>query len=227
MSDSPPAPDTVTPETPAAWRAAAAAPFVAGPQDLEACVRVLSRAFDADPVTDWYLRTDGRRAWALRNQFTGILGGWALGLGHTWLASDGGACAVFLPPDPDPERRGLAEWLFLLSRIRHNTGWARLPRVVRLILAMDAHHPPQPPHYYLWFLGVDPARAGHGVGEALMRAVLSHYDREGVPTYLENSNPRNTRFYARLGYVGRGAYRPYFGGPVLEPMWRDPIRTPP
>jgi GNAT superfamily N-acetyltransferase len=204
-----------------AWRAAASAPIVAGAEQLEACVSVLSRAFDADPVTDWYLRPDARRAWALRNQFAGILGGWVLALGHTWLAPDGGACAAFLPPDPHPERRGLVEWLQLLPRLRANTGWARLPRVVRLIVAMDRHHPPQPPHYYLWFLGVDPARAGHGVGSLLLEAVLAHYDREGVPTYLENSNPKNRRFYERHGYVSRGEYRPVWGGPTLEPMWRE------
>ena len=204
----------------AAWRAAAAAPIVAGPEHLEACVTVLSRAFDTDPVTDWYLRADARRGEALRNQFVGILGGWVLGLGHTWLATDGGACAAFLPPDPHPERRGVVDWLQLLPRLHANAGWARLPRVVRLIVAMDRHHPPQPPHYYLWFLGVDPARQGHGLGGALLDAVLAHYDRDGVPTYLENSNPKNRRFYERLGYVSRGEYRPVWGGPPLDPMWR-------
>jgi GNAT superfamily N-acetyltransferase len=208
------------PDAIAAWRAAAAAPIVAGPEHLEACVTVLSRAFDTDPVTDWYLRADARRCAALRNQFVGILGGWVLSLGHTWLAADGGACAAFLPPDPHPERRGLLEWPGLLRRIQPNTGWARLPRVVRLMVAMERHHPAQPPHYYLWFLGVDPARQGHGVGGALLGALLAHYDRAGVPTYLENSNPKNHRFYESHGYVSRGAYRPVWGGPEMEPMWR-------
>jgi GNAT superfamily N-acetyltransferase len=203
-----------------AWRAAAAAPIVAGPEHLEACVSVLCRAFADDPVTTWYTRADAWRAWALRNSFEGILGGWILALGQTWLAADGGACAAFLPPDPDPERRSLGEWLWLLRRVRPNTGWARLQRLVRLIVAMDRHHPHQPPHYYLWLLGVDPARAGHGVGALLLETVLAQYDREGVPTYLENSNPKNRRFYERLGYVSRGAYRPLFGGPPMDPMWR-------
>ncbi|MFI5399869.1 MAG: GNAT family N-acetyltransferase [SAR324 cluster bacterium] len=208
------------PKSHSAWRAAAAAPFAAQAQHLDIAVAVLSRAFDADPVTDWYLRADGRRAWALRNQFVGILGGWALALGHTYLAQDGGACAVFLPPDPHPEMRGAMEWLQLLRRVRRNTGWARLDRVVRLIAAMDRHHPKQPAHYYLWFLGVDPDRAGRGVGSILLDAVLGGYDREGVPTYLENSNPKNRGFYERLGYRSRGEYRPLFGGPPLDPMWR-------
>ena len=42
-----------------------------------------------------------------------------------------------------------------------------------------------------------------------------------MPTYLENSNPKNHRFYERHGYVSRGAYRPVWGGPVLDPMWRE------
>ena len=210
-------------EEPGDWRAAAASPFVAGPEHLDLSVDVLSRAFDADPVTDWYLRADRRRAWALRNQFLGILGGWALALEHTYLAQDGGACAVFLPPDPDPRERGWLEWVQLLRRVQRNTGWVRLHRVVRLIVAMDRHHPRQPLHYYLWFLGVEPRRAGHGVGSVLLETVLAKYDREGVPSYLENSNPKNRRFYERLGYRSRGEYRPVFGGPPLDPMWREAI----
>ncbi|HUJ75394.1 MAG TPA: GNAT family N-acetyltransferase [bacterium] len=204
-----------------AWRAAAAAPFVAQAQHLEAAVAVLCKAFDRDPVTDWYLRTDAKRAWALRNQFVGILGGWALELGHTYLAQDEGACAVLLPPDPEHQGRGVLEWVQLVERVRHNTGWARLHRVLRLIIAMDRHHVRTAPHAYLWFLGVDPARAGHGVGAVFLDAVLAHYDRQQVPTYLENSNPRNQPFYQRLGYHSLGEYRPLFGGPPLEPMWRE------
>ena len=216
-------PETPLPESPSrvAWRAAAAAPFVAQAGDLDTAVAVLARAFDADPVTDWFLRADARRSEALRGMFTGILGGWALALGQTYLAADGGACALFLPPDPEVQGRSVRDWLELAWRILPTTGVARLGRGLRLIHTMDSHHPRQPPHYYLWFLGVHPARAGLGVGSILLDAVLARYDREGVPTYLENSNPRNRRFYERHGYRSRGEYRPLGGGPPLDPMWRE------
>jgi GNAT superfamily N-acetyltransferase len=209
------------PSSLAAWRAAAAAPSVAQARHLDAAVAVLARAFDADPVTDWFLRADARRPQALRGMFTGILGGWVLALGQTYLAADGGACAVFLPPDPEPEAHGAGYWLGLAANILPATGAARLGRGLRLIHTMHRHHPVRPLHYYLWFLGVAPERAGHGVGATLLDAVLTRYDREGVPTYLENSNPRNRRFYERLGYRSRGEYRPVFGGPPLDPMWRE------
>jgi ribosomal protein S18 acetylase RimI-like enzyme len=213
-------------QPPEIWRRAAAAPFVAKPEHLEAAVTVLTKAFATDPITVWYLRADARQGWALRNQFVGILGGWALGLGHTYLAQDGGACAVFLPPEPNPEGRGsdgrsVSEWLSLLWRIRRNTGVVRLQRGIRLIAAMDQHHPHSPPHAYLWFLGVDPERAGHGVGSSLLTTILAAYDKDGVPTYLENSNPKNTAFYRRHGYRSLGEYHPLLGGPPLDPMWRD------
>lgn len=217
----PPEPPMTESPSSAAWRAAAAAPRVAQAADLDAAVAVLARAFDTDPVTDWFLRADARRTQALRGMFTGILGSWALALGQTYLAADGGACALFLPPDPDAHRRGVAEWLALAWAILPSTGVARLGRGLRLIHTMDRHHPTHPLHYYLWFLGVAPDRAGHGVGSTLLDAVLARYDREGVPTYLENSNPRNRRFYERLGYRSRGEYRPLFGGPTLDPMWRE------
>jgi ribosomal protein S18 acetylase RimI-like enzyme len=205
--------------TVAAWRHAAQEPFVARAEHLDVAVSVLSRAFSNDPVTDWFLRADARREAALQGMFRSILGGWALDLGHTYLAADGGACALFLPPDDEPTQRGPLGWAQLAWQIRSTTGLARLARGLRLIRTMERHHPAAP-HAYLWFLGVAPERQGHGLGKTLLRAILAQYDRAGVATYLENSNPKNTRFYEQLGYREQGEFRAEPDAPPLLPMWR-------
>ena len=64
---------------------------------------------------------------------------------------------------------------------------------------------PSEPHYYLEFIGTDPAHQGKGMGTQLITPMVERCDTEGVPAYLESSNLRNVPFYARHGFeqVGR------------------------
>lgn len=49
-------------------------------------------------------------------------------------------------------------------------------------------------------LAVLPSEQGKGHGAALMRAITSRADAEGLPCYLESSGPRNRAVYKHLGY---------------------------
>lgn len=60
-----------------------------------------------------------------------------------------------------------------------------------------------------------PSAKGRGLGSAVLAPVLDKADAEGVPCYLENSNPRNTPFYTRLGFVEVNRV-PYSGPPHVE-----------
>lgn len=56
-------------------------------------------------------------------------------------------------------------------------------------------------HWYLWVLGVDPARQGQGHGGTLLRAGLERADASSLPCYLETMNPENVPFYQKFGFV--------------------------
>lgn len=73
--------------------------------------------------------------------------------------------------------------------------------------------------FYLYFLAVDPALQGMGLVSTTLDATLKRIDEMGLPAYLENSNPRNTRLYQRAGFVARKNIAPE-GAPPLIPMWR-------
>ncbi|MBA3527977.1 MAG: GNAT family N-acetyltransferase [Propionibacteriaceae bacterium] len=49
-------------------------------------------------------------------------------------------------------------------------------------------------------IGVDPTCQGRGLGESLMRPILSRADHDGVACYLETPNRGNVRFYERRGF---------------------------
>jgi hypothetical protein len=51
--------------------------------------------------------------------------------------------------------------------------------------------------------------------------MLERADAEGLPVYLESSNPRNLTFYRRHGFEAWGeVIRMPEGGPSVQPMWR-------
>jgi GNAT superfamily N-acetyltransferase len=94
----------------------------------------------------------------------------------------------------------------------------RGPMVGRALLEVEHAHPTEP-HWYLAILGVRPERTGRGLGGALLEPGLARADAEGMPSYLENSNPRNVPFYERHGFdVVAEHWLP--NGPVLTYMWR-------
>lgn len=97
----------------------------------------------------------------------------------------------------------------------------RLPLALRLFDMVERAHPPEP-HRYLGFLGVHHDRKGQGRGSALLAAMTATCDEQGLPAYLENSNPLNTPLYARYGFVSRGPLRLPSGAPEMLAMWRDP-----
>ena len=73
-------------------------------------------------------------------------------------------------------------------------------RVLAAFDAFDAAHPHDEPHYYLSLLGTDPAHYGHGYGLGLLGENLRIVDAEGMPAYLEASNPANVPLYERYGF---------------------------
>jgi ribosomal protein S18 acetylase RimI-like enzyme len=87
---------------------------------------------------------------------------------------------------------------------------------------MDDHHPAEP-HWYLYFVGVDPSLAGRGLGTALVEQRLRQADDIGRSCYLEATTERSATLYERLGFVRRPPFL-IPDGPVLHPMWR-PARS--
>lgn len=83
-------------------------------------------------------------------------------------------------------------------------------------------HPADRAHEYPWLIAVTPERQGQGLGTALIQSVLDRCDREGVPAYLEASNPRSRELYERLGFAFTGRTVDLPDAPPMWPMWCGP-----
>jgi GNAT superfamily N-acetyltransferase len=202
-------------------RRSAEAPEVADAAGAQAAAADLTAAFVADPLFDWFTRTDARRNEARLAFFKHLMRELIVGTGQVMRPTNGGAAAVWMPSEslgPNP----LIKEIQALPVLFGLTGWARFNRLLILREVMDKHHPMDRPHDYLWFLGVTPEAQGHGVGSRLIKSRTDHLDAIGRPAFLETATEPNVRLYTRHGFKVIGEYRPGVDGPNNWAMWRDP-----
>lgn len=198
--------------------AAAANPRRAAQADVVPLARLFAAAFVTDPVMDWIARPGAERTQGLEGFFRWLLAVRAIPFGDVWMAEDASVCAAWLPPDAPASPGGLLEQIKLLPMFIRLCGFAKMLRGQAMADAMEKNHP-HTRHYYLAFIAVAPQFQGTGLGSAMMDATLKTIDASGVPAYLENSNPKNTRLYERCGFVIQKNIAPKAAPPLLA-MWR-------
>ena len=186
--------------------------------DHDAITDVIATAFHADPVWSWAFPDDAARLDQYRRFWRPFVTG-AVSQGWTHVTDGGEAAALWIPQgghelsDEDEAAMGplLAELL----------GEEQGDRVERLFGEFERSRP-QEPHYYLSLLGTHTDHRGHGHGMGLLADGLALIDAEGMPAYLESTNPGNDARYARHGFEPLGLMRSPDGGPVATTMWRKP-----
>lgn len=193
----------------------------AGPDDLPAVATTLAGAFDTDPAWTWVFPDPARRPEQLRAYWLLLLEG-AVDHGWVWMTPDAGAATLWIPPGK-PE-------LAPAQAARSDGLWQQLlgPDVRRATVfeeAFEAAHPTAPEQYYLSLFGTRPDLRGRGLGMALLADNLARIDAEGMPAYLESTNPANLERYRSVGFVDRGSFMLGDDGPVVTTMWREPRPT--
>jgi GNAT superfamily N-acetyltransferase len=178
----------------------------------------LARSFADDPVFTWLFPDDERPA-RIERFFSPLVALAQSGRGQVWSTPDRAGTAVWMAPGR--WQLGLLDQARLLPRMLRAFG-RRIVRCLRLMHAMEQQHLSEP-HHYLFIIGTDPAQQGRGVGAALMAPMLERCDSDGLPAYLESSNPRNLSFYRRHGFEELSEVR-VADSPPLTRMRRPPRR---
>jgi len=178
--------------------------------DREAIRDTLLLSFSADPCVR-YVFPKPRDFVAGWPRLVMAMGGRGLDHGTAFLTEDAAAASLWLPPGVDPD---LETMLGVLADVPEDRG-AVLGEVGEQIRAFH----PEGPHWYLAAVGVDPARQGEGLGSAMVKEGLRRCDADGLPAYLECSNPRNIPLYERHGFEVIGVIQPG-DYPPLYPMLR-------
>ena len=166
---------------------------------------LMGRAFQDDPLFVHACPDPGDRArwlpWMFRwSTWKGFLFGQTLG---TTGRLDG-VVATIAPGGGEFTEEDLTR--FGYRRGRDAVGaevWDRaIDRVNAAFAPADAalHRSVAEQHWYLDVIAVDPAAQGRGIGGALLCAVHTSADADGVPIVLLTYQPTNLSFYSRHGY---------------------------
>jgi GNAT superfamily N-acetyltransferase len=183
--------------------------------DVDGITATLTAAFDADPLWRWAFPREG-----LADLWRLIVSS-AMRYSWVWVADDGAAASVWIPPGGT--ELTAAQEASLGPMLEGQIG-SRAAEVLALIELLERTHPGGPPHYYLSLLGTHPDHRGKGLGMALLADNLAKIDSEGMPAYLESSNPENDPRYERLGFVRVGEFERPDGQLTCSTMWREPRR---
>jgi ribosomal protein S18 acetylase RimI-like enzyme len=182
-------------------------------RDRQAVVDVITLGFSSDPMSRWgfpnptqYLR--------VMPELIDAFGGKAYDHGSVFCVGDFNGAALWLPPGVEPDNERLA------ALIAQHGPASIQDDMAGVFERMAAYHP-HDPHWYLPLIAVDPACQGRGFGGALLKQALARCDADGLPAYLESSNPRNITLYQRHGFEILGRIQ-VGGSPVLTPMLRAP-----
>jgi ribosomal protein S18 acetylase RimI-like enzyme len=181
--------------------------------DVDGVAATLIAAFESDPLWSWAFPEGGLGSvWhlcvasAMRYSLVRFVGDYA-------------AAAVWIPPGgrelTEAEEASLAPML-------EDLVGSRAAAVLTLFERMESAHPDDPPHYYLSLLGTHPDHRGKGLGMSLLAEILTEIDAEGMPAYLESSNPGNDARYERLGFTRIGEFERPDGKLTCSTMWREP-----
>ena len=181
--------------------------------DWRTLARISAEAFHEDPVMNW---TFGGNA-SIPAVFDHLARDVYLPRGQCYLLEGQGA-TMWLGPGQSKEVPMLS-MASLALKIFGRAGAKALARTLALDKTMIAGKP-KTPHMYLFSIGVVSAGRGKGLGGRLMQPMLEACTREGLPVYLENSNPANHGFYSGLGFEVMGGSIAPDDAPPLIPMWR-------
>jgi GNAT superfamily N-acetyltransferase len=188
---------------------------VAEPSDVDPIVDTLTSAFLEDPLWGPVFGRQNRRA-AQASAMWRMFAVSALRYPWMWVTAQCESVAMWIPPggaDLTPAEEADFE-PFIIDVAGKHAG----NEILRIFDILYAAHPVQR-HYYLSLFGTHADHRGHGLGMRLLAENLEHIDADGMPAYLESSNPANLKRYASVGFEERDELI-VPSGQVVTTMWR-------
>lgn len=184
----------------------------ASESDRDRVIHLLTLAFAGDPAVRW-LYPGAHEHLSHFPTFTHAFGGQAFRHATAFVTSDFAGASLWFPPDAHPDAEAIE------AMVRSTTSAERRDDIFAAFEDMDRYHPKEP-HWYLAVIGVDPAHQGKGTGSKLLKSTLATVDEQGLPAYLESSNPANISLHERHGFEVVGEIRGG-DGPPITPMYRQ------
>lgn len=190
---------------------------IANIADVDRVTEIIAFAFTTDPVWGVALaRPDGRTDHCAAFWRPYVEG--AMANSSVYLAEGASAVAIWVPPERDEMTE--SQEAEVLAVVDNSLPAAAKPAMLELWDRFTAARPQGEPHAYLSLLATHPEHRGRGVGQQLLRENLQQFDAQGLPAYLESTNPANNHRYERAGFSHLGSFDSTFDSAPIATMWR-------
>ena len=167
--------------------------------------------FSTDPLGRWFW--PDAATYLKSGPFFGTFGGRSIDSDTAYITENYAGVALWMPPEVEPDEEKM------IPIMEATVSGTILDEVFGVFEAMETYHP-EDPCWYLPLIAVDPFYQGNGFGSQLMKHALARVDEDGLPAYLESSNPRNISLYERHGFKTMGEIQ-IGSSPIVTPMIRQ------
>lgn len=185
--------------------------------DREAVVDLLSRAFERDPIVNYIVRSDARRASGLRALFRMWFDLRDVSRGEVMISEGHRGAMLWMPSER--VRASLLDRSRVTPDFVRCVGVSRVSAMLQFFSKLEHCHPKEP-HVYVQFIGTDPAARGSGLAYAYLQHAIEFADACSRPIYAETSNPGNLPVWAKAGLVEDGVLEFGRGVPTIWQMKR-------
>ena len=185
--------------------------FSAGTIQRQKVLSTVLMGFSADPFVRWICPEAGNYI-----DFIGAFnayGGKAVDTNTAYVVEGFKGTALWLPPNIEADEETF------VKEIEQNVLIEKQESLFKVLDELEKYHP-EAPCWYLPIIAVDPHYQNNGIGSLLMKHALEKIDSDGLPAYLESSNPRNMSLYKRYGFETMGQIK-VEDVPPLHPMIRE------
>ena len=187
--------------------------------DIGRVVECLTLAFADDPIWGVALARPDRSTTHHSVFWRSYVEG-ALRYSTVFTTEDVAAVSVWIPPggtelSDDQEAE-------VVRFVEESLGPTSAQAMFELWERFAANHPSAEPHAYLSLLATHPDHRGRGVGQQLLAENLARLDADGIPAFLESTNPANDHRYERAGFQRIGGFTSVLDDAPISTMWRPP-----
>jgi ribosomal protein S18 acetylase RimI-like enzyme len=164
--------------------------------DRDAIVNILVDSFRDNKSVNYIIKHDKKKEARLKRLMEYSHDVCKL-FGDVFITDDKAGCALIVKPDK--KKASLNSILLDAKFVIGCLGLSNLKKAMSREAKIKSQHPGGR-LYYLWFIGVDPAKQHNGIGSQLLMDVIAEGQRENRTICLETSTQKNIPWYQSVGF---------------------------
>ncbi len=162
-------------------------------KDIPTLIKILTPPFSANLSVNRCVKQDGRQLQRIENQIRYVSN---ISIKNSFAFIDTTKKGAVLCNLSNGRKATILDNLYFLFKVSGMKLGLQLIKREKLLKQIH----PKLNHCHLWFIGVENASQGDGIGTRMIEYLKQICQEKRLPIYLETSNPNNIKFYEKNGF---------------------------